>query len=536
MEKYTLLIVDDEAEVLQVMIKKINWESLGFTVIGTADNGLKAIEMMEKYQPDVMMTDIRMPYMDGLELSQRVRTEFPATKILIFSGFDEFEYVKEALRLEVGEYILKPVSSIELTEIFTQLKVKLDQEISESRNVENLEVFYQESLPLMQNNFYSNLLEGRIKEEDLDKYLVNYQIPLNAPYYCCLVLHTSLSQVPDELNPVLMATSVQQQAQKYFSTKWQAHFFSYLGETIILVQLQNTQDLSELTDECDRFCKYVLHLIKAVVTIGIGQICDTIIKLEQSYTSGRMAVSYRGIYGASRVININEVAPQEAEQYNLTNETDISDLFKKIHTGSKREIEDSANHFLDHLYAQAQLFHQHTVAVSELIGDLYQFTTNNSLSVEEILGNIKELYLWLPDLNPEALRKWLVEVSLTLNEKLASARNSSTQTLVLKAQEYVRHHFSDTSLSLDDLTEILGVSNSYFSSIFKKVTGETFISYLTNYRLNIASRLLLETDEKSYVISEKVGYADPNYFSYVFKRRFGQSPLKYRMGHEVSET
>mgnify|MGYP000429380295 CR=1 FL=1 len=107
MDKYTVLLVDDEEEVIQVIMKKIDWEELGLSVIGYASNGVKALELVEEFQPDIVMTDIKMPYMDGMELSQQIKREFPATKILIFTGFDEFEYAKEAVHLEVEEYILK---------------------------------------------------------------------------------------------------------------------------------------------------------------------------------------------------------------------------------------------------------------------------------------------------------------------------------------------------------------------------------------------------------------------------------------------
>ena len=136
MDKYTILLVDDEEEVIQSIIRKINWEELGFSVVGYADNGIKALEMIEESQPDVVMTDIKMPYMDGMELCSHIRREYPAMKIVLFTGFDEFEYANEAVHLEVEEYILKPVNSVELINIFTKLKIKLDQEISERRSME----------------------------------------------------------------------------------------------------------------------------------------------------------------------------------------------------------------------------------------------------------------------------------------------------------------------------------------------------------------------------------------------------------------
>ena len=201
-------------------MRKIDWEGLGFSVIGYATNGVKALEMLEEFQPDVVMTDIRMPYMDGMELSKRIRAEYPGTKILLFTGFDEFEYAKEAVHLEVEEYILKPLNSQELTKVFTHLKVKLDQEIDEKRNVEILKNYYMDSLPLLQTNFYSTLIEGRIHQNDLEKFLRDYQISLPGPYYCCLVIHTSATQVPGDMNPLLLATAVQKQAMERLGEKW----------------------------------------------------------------------------------------------------------------------------------------------------------------------------------------------------------------------------------------------------------------------------------------------------------------------------
>ena len=136
-----------------------------------------------------------------MELSGRIKTEFPATKILLFTGYDEFEYAKEAVHLEVEEYILKPVNSIELTNVLTQVKIKLDQEISEKRNVATLEKHYMESLPLLQADFYSALIEGQLDQKEIRKFLSDYQISFEGPRHCCLVVHTSSTQLPDNMQP-----------------------------------------------------------------------------------------------------------------------------------------------------------------------------------------------------------------------------------------------------------------------------------------------------------------------------------------------
>ena len=535
MNRYTVLLVDDEEEVIQVIMKKMNWEGLGFSVIGYANNGMKALELVEEFQPDVVMTDIKMPYMDGMELANRIKSKFPATKILLFTGFDEFEYAKEAIHLEVEEYILKPVNSIELTNIFTQLKIKLDQEMSEKRSVEVLQKYYMESLPILQANFYSTLLEGRIHEDELKKYLSDYQISLVGPVFCCIVVHTSLRQAPKNMNPLLLSTSVEKQIKEYLGERWQAKCFFYLGNTILITQMKSENEVSELTDECDRFCRYVHRIIGAVVTVGVGQACKNILELAQSYSGAREAVSYRVIYGSSRAINIKEIAPQEMSGPDLTNDTELFNLFKKIRMGSIEDIEEAAKQYVEHMSLAAKSLQQHHIAIMELVSELYRFSINNDITIEKLSEDMKSLYSSLLELDPTVLLKWLIDVSLSLREKLISARSRSTQSFVSKAKEYVKNNYFNEGLSLDSICEVLGVSSSYFSTIFKKETGSSFIGYLTDFRMEKASHMLIETNEKSYMIAKNVGYTDPNYFSYVFKKKFGVSPSKYRTEHVESE-
>lgn len=535
MDIYTVLLVDDEEEVIQVIMKKINWGGLGFSVIGYANNGVKALEMVEEFQPDVVMTDIKMPYMDGMELSNRIKADYPATKILLFTGFDEFEYAKEAVHLEVEEYILKPVNSIELTNVFTELKIKLDQEISEKRNTQILQKYYIDSLPLLQANFYSTLIEGRVREEEIPRYLADYQIEFSQGFFCCLVIHTSSSEVPKDMNPLLLSTSVQKQAEERLGKKWQAKCFSYLGNTVLIVQLRDKNEVSELTDECDRFCRYARRIIGAVVTVGIGKVCKDITELPKSYSSAREAVSYRVIYGASRAINIKEIAPQEMSRQDTDSDEELANLFKMIRLSSAEDIIQEINKYLDKTFFPAKSLQQHHIDVMELVSALYRFSNSNDVEMEEFSGDMRKIYNKLLDLEPDALGKWLIDVSLSLREKLINARSRSTKSFVYNAQEYVHNHYTDTELSLDSICEVLGVSNSYFSTIFKKETGKSFIGYLTDYRMEQASRLLLETNEKSYIIARNVGYTDPNYFSYVFKRQFGVAPSKYRAEYMESE-
>lgn len=177
MELYRIILVDDEEEVRKSIVRKIGWEETGFQVAGDAENGEDALEKIEALEPDVVLTDIRMPYMDGLTLAERIRQKYPSMKIVIFSGYDDFEYAKQAIKLNVTEYILKPVNVEELTAILKRIKVNLDQEIEQKRNVSLLRENYIRSLPILRENFLNELIsrhmepetvEGRMREYDLD--------------------------------------------------------------------------------------------------------------------------------------------------------------------------------------------------------------------------------------------------------------------------------------------------------------------------------------------------------------------------------
>ena len=153
------------------------------------------------------------------------------------------------------------------------------------------------------------------------------------------------------------------------------------------------------------------------------------------------------------------------------------------------------------------------------------------MDFNEMSGNVPNLYQKVSQMDESALTSWIIGMSLKISEQLKNARNSTSRRLVTEAQNIVRERYMESEITLDDVCSALGVSNSYFSSIFKKEMGKSFISYLTDYRMDIAAEMILNTTEKSYTIAEKVGYLDANYFSYVFKKKFGMSPSKYRNEH-----
>ena len=528
MEQYKVILVDDEAEVIDIMEAKIRWSELGFEVVGSAKNGVKALELVEKLQPDVVLTDIRMPYMDGLELSRKLNQDYPNIYIILCTGFDEFEYAKEAVHLDIKEYLLKPISAAELSESLMRLKENLDKEREEKLNVRKLENYFQESLPALQSNLFISLMEGRVSEEDYARFSAAYQVNMKGPLFCCIVFHTSENHVPEGMNPLLLSMSVEREIRQRLVEKWHCKEFLYLGNTVLIMEMGSEEQMVPITDECDRFCRWAYRVMGAVVTAGIGTVCDNLFNINLSYEGAREAVSYRVLYGTQRAINIREIVPKEQATLSLLEEGRMHDLFRAIRVGNPEKIEEAVQKEIQKIHKHTVTIGQYHLAAMETVSNFYKFCANNSLDFNEIAGNVPNLYEKVPQMDESSLTLWMNEMARMISEELKTARNSTSHRLVTEAQLLVREKYMDASISLDVVCSILGVSNSYFSSVFKKETGKSFISYLTDYRMDIAEELILSGETKSYKVAEKVGYLDANYFSYVFKKRFGVSPSKYR--------
>ena len=213
-----------------------------------------------------------------------------------------------------------------------------------------------------------------------------------------------------------------------------------------------------------------------------------------------------------------------------TNEGALHPLLKQIRMGTEEDVREEVHSFVLSLKNHSSSLREYKITLMEAVSGIYRFASSNGLSPDED-DESEEFYRMASDWDLQTLETRLTELGLTFQRKISQVRSSSFRSYVENAMEYVKEHFSEPDLSLDTVCTALGVSESYFSSIFKKETGKSFISYLTEYRMEQAARLMLLTDDKNYVIGERVGYSDANYFSYVFKKHFGMSPSGYRKAH-----
>lgn len=535
MSNYSLILVDDEEEVRQAIIKKLDWNAAGFEVIGYAENGEEALEMAENLRPDVVMTDIHMPFMDGLTMCKKLKEIAKNTKIIIFSGYDEFEYAREAIKLEVEEYILKPIDALKLKEVFERIKKSLDEEIEEKRNIDSLKKYYYESLPIMKEQFMGNLLEGKLEESKIDELTKVYDNDLHAPFYGVAVIHSEAlnrennDKSNDEvMYSQLLPVSLKQIVDENLDNSIQYRSFIYLEWVVVIAMFDSSHDISKLLNGMNQICKITSRVLNVNTSAGIGQVCDSLMGLSHSYLGAKSAFEYRILLEPNQAIYIQDIEPKAEERMSI-DENEIQNIMKDIKVGSKEDLQKSINNLIVKVKYSKISIAQLQLSLMEIFVEIIRLGRVYEVDIEQVAGTDFNLYQDIRKFDTlDAIGNWLLDTCMQVRKLIRRERTDTAKLITDKALKYIADNYSNQELSVDTICGTLNVSPTYFSTIFKKETGMGFVNYLTKVRMEEALRLLNSTTEKAYAIAGQVGYAEPNYFSYVFKKEYGISPSKYR--------
>ncbi len=533
MSLYRIMLVDDEEEVRKAIIRKMDWEKLGFQVAGDAENGEDALEKLEQLEPDVVITDIRMPYMDGLTLTARIREKHPSMKVLIFSGYDDFEYAKQAIKLNVTEYILKPVNGQELAEILNRVRISLDEEIEQRRNIDTLRESYLGSLPILRELFLNDLVRRTTDVARIVPKLREYGIDiLDARKWLAAVIHVEqlertegkVLSMHQELIPISVRNLTKDHLKPYCRF---AIFNSMEGITVILaVDEGNTQ--TGLMNLLNDICKESKRVLEVTITVGVGHSCNTLQEISRSYQTAVDALGYRAIVGKGKAIYINDMEPVARGKLQL-DASDEEELSSAIKFGTRETIESVVRKLaarMEDAKVHARQYQVYMLSVANCIIKLMQ---QYDLDLDEMFGPDSQYGDVLEGTcQREEFADRIIPAAWRMNEAMGRERDYTTRKVIQEAKEYIKEHYSNPELSVEMLCRQLHMSPAYFSTVFKKETGQTYVNYLTEVRLKKAVELLNGTDDKTYLIAQKVGYQEQNYFSYVFKKRYGVSPTKYR--------
>lgn len=532
---YRLILVDDEALVRRNIIEKIKWKDYGFEVVGQAENGSEALELVEAVKPDVVIADIEMPFINGLELSRVLRERFPMTKIVLLTGYDEFKYAQEAIKLNVLDYILKPVSSKELVSLLNNLKEQLDAEIAQIEDLKALKKYYEDSLPVLKANFFRSAVRGRLDEEELRARAKHLEVDLTGNLYGIIVVSIDKSarsnRGSSQCDFELSKMAVQNAAERIVSRRYQGYPFCYDDYVVVLCRTEKTEktsflrDLFRLSEEMKQTMEKYLML---QVVIGIGKLCREIGCLADAFDSALTALDYRSIAGNDKPIYISDMEPRIHQKIAFY-EKNKQLLMTSFRLGLKSQLMDTLDLVFSEIpHANASL-KDYQIYLMEVLSSIVAISRDLNISTGSIMNGNNNVFIELLSFDHiDEVKNWFKNICLNLMEQITVNRQKSCKIIVKAAEQYILENYSDCDLSMNGISNFLHISPSYFGYIFKNETGETFLNFLTKTRMEKAKALMGSTNMKNMEIAKNVGYNDQHYFSYSFKKYYGKSPKEYR--------
>jgi two-component system response regulator YesN len=529
---YKLIFADDEALVRNNVSRLVRWEENGFQLVGCCSNGHELLEMVEKDPPDLVITDINMPFISGLDVARQLRSDFPTVKIIFLTGYDDFNYAKQAIDLNVTKYILKPVSAEELTSCLAEVKKLLDNEHMQSRNLASLKSFYSQNKSVMQNSFINSLLTNEVSDgEAAEKIeLLNLDFLAASQFQVAVFMHDG-DQNEDWAgeSPSLMNFAVWNIAKEILEGRQMGSAVvhdEYVVALLTNAGMAKSKDWrNEVLTVLEEIRATIEKYLKFTITIGVGNVCGRYSTISNSYSEALSALGYRYAIGRNRLIVINDIEPHRQNVLVFSKEKELQLLAcikANNRDGVARMVDDLMEEASHHASMEQMI--SYTISIIIFIARETQSISSNGEALM-YLGDIRKI---LDMKTVEQLRDMVLELCYGLMESITENRQNYCSEVIEKAKAFINDNYADPNISVGMVSQHLHLSPSYFRAVFKKETGTTFINYLTELRMNKAKELLIDPSMKNYQIAEAVGYSDPQYFSYCFKKYFKVSPNEYR--------
>lgn len=528
---YKIFLVDDEVVVRHGIRDCINWEQTDFVFSGEAPDGEFALPLILEIKPDILITDIKMPFMDGLELSQIIRKNMPWVKIIILSGHDEFGFAREAMRIGVTEYLLKPVTADDLLKSLEKVKALIIDEKKERENAEKIKKQLADNAPLFKDKFLSELLLGLVPPVEVIDNCEKLNINIISKFYIVEIieLERTKKDVPDgEYTEVLQAETLVDNIVVKNSEI--IKFRRILGEIILIIKGDNAKSMEETAYSLAQSLKYeVERKTSCILGINIGGVRERIQGIMQSYKEAEEIKNYRYLYGKRKILGINDIKSDMGSKKDFI-KIYMNSPYDFLKCGLKSDVRYFVNDYIDNLN---DIEMKSPIYIHYLFMDV---VINAVRFIDELGGEIEKLIPWVANLESfvagiDSIEKFGELTELTLN-KILEFRDTRVEkkydSIINKAKEYIQSNFSNSAISLNSVSSYVNVSPSHFSTIFSQEAGENFIEYLTKVRVKKAMELLKTTSLKSSEIAYSVGYNDPHYFCYIFKKAIGVTPKEYR--------
>lgn len=531
-----VFLVEDEVVLRNAIKNSIHWEKEGYEFVGEASDGELAYPLILKARPDILITDIKMPFMDGLELSKAVKKEIPEMKILILSGYNDFEYAQQAISIGVTDYLLKPISAEKLLEAISRVAGEIEKEKEDRELLRQYIEEMQENIEIEKTQFFTRMLKDPISITEALEQGRSLGMELSAECY-----NVMLFKIMDDGNK---AKNGEQEVEAWVQVENYIHslhavccFQRGVEGLAFLCMGEGEEQVKEKIEKIRKDLAMILALYPDLRYFGgIGKPVDRLRNLKESFHEAERAFAGRFNALPNQIVYQSDLCMESG----LGEEPDVQGIdsvefirgmvSKFLRNGTAEELPA----FLEACFEGSHTDNLRSLMMRQYIMmDIYimvvSFGEERKIAQEDIereCGEIKKVSEHIADVDAmKAYVEHLIRGILVLRDTVSGRRYSD---IIESAQAYILEHYMSEGISLNAVAVSVNMSPSYFSSIFRQEVGKTFVEYLTEIRMEKAKELLMCSSKKTSEIGYEVGYKDSHYFSYIFKKTQRCTPKEYR--------
>jgi two-component system response regulator YesN len=510
---YKLIVVDDEKQIRSGLSRYIANADLGFDVVADFEDGTQAIEYLTDNNVDAVLTDIQMARVSGIELAKWISENRPIIKVVIISGYKEFEYAQKAIEYNVQHYILKPTKLDEVNEVFTRIKENLEKEKSYEKSISDEQEKFKELLPILKEQFFCDLYMGILgNKSDIEKKLKIIDLNVKPGQNPCCIINVDVKNY-----------------ENYLAEKW--HYgkeeFGLAIRNFILEQSSDIQ-YYYIFGAYDRMKIIALSLkdisadsLQIIVNFHLNEIVDSIKKVfdldvEMSVEKNFDNLFEVATYRVSSAKN-DEIRNQKAllEQYKL--------FISNISIGNYEQTINIFDQLIDEVSLMPISLVQEKVKL--IFTNISDEFNKIGIDIYKLTGADFDISIIFTMQNIDVIKNWGYGILQKMVNHFSTDIQLSSDIIINKAKEYIDNHYS-SDISLDDVANYVFLTPVYFSRFFKNKTNESFTDYLIKVRMKQAIKLLMQ-NTKIYEVSELVGYKSSKYFIRLFKKYTGYTPKEY---------
>ena len=510
---YKVVVVEDDKIIRRGICQAIPWEQNGFVVAGEASDGELALELIEREQPHVVISDINMPFLNGLDMVRQLKDKTPDTRFIFLTGYEDFTYAQQAIQLKAFDYLLKPVDTSVLLQKAIEAAAEWEEAAEKEKRITS-------SMPILQQKFFRKI-ENDDAELDIEKELADLKVELEGAFYSILLINYTYVS---EDHSLFLKEQLVQKASHYFGE----------GKSHVLHVADNEYAILLSFDEGDRqknkFAEGLFNELinEETVTMTLGRTYANLFEISHSYIEARMAMDMRHIMGTGTLFSIEDTVAK-SEKSNSQFQYLESKVAVQIKQGVPEKVQETLDQFIE------SVVENKSISLTDLKIFTLKYMTMLFFEIEkwnkeEVKSfNSSEMFKEVMEMDTLAdmmgvirglIQRWA--------ELMYQKEDNDYKSHVDLAIQYMKENYGDSNLTLQKVAKLIHVSTPYLSNLFKLEKGFNFGDYLLELRMKKAMELLRVENLKNYEVAEQVGYSNPQYFSICFKKYTSYTPAEYK--------